>query len=62
MNMVLRTHRERLSTSKGGLHGCEFVDIIVVDPNTLKTDINVVELRFRIMDKLVTSPVGTLPT
>ena len=54
---VLLTRRERTATSKEYLHGCKFVDIVIVNANAFKGDIDVVELGLRIMNEPVTTGI-----
>jgi len=55
---LVYTSRERPATSKKYLHGCEFVDIIIVNANAFERDIDMVELGLRIMNESVTAGVG----
>jgi len=48
---VVRTCGKRPTTTEEYLHGCEFVDVVVVNANTLKSDIDMVELGVRVMNE-----------
>ena len=54
---MVRTCRERAASTKEYLHGCEFVDVIVMDTNAFEGDIDMIELGLWIMNEPVAASV-----
>lgn len=54
---MVRTCGKRPTTTEEYLHGGEFVDVVVVNANALKSDIDMVELRIRVMNEPVSTGV-----
>lgn len=54
---VVRTCGKRPTATEEYLDGCEFVDVVIMNTNALKSDIDMVELGIRIMNEPVSTSV-----